>query len=303
MPDRGCFIYTDDTNKLMVTFEKGHPGVPVETLIPDSAKGKAFAEFELSKYFALADMILVAPPEWASFCQTLDWTGVSETQSKTVNCPSPNLDFLHLRDGKGIHQAKAEELFTIVAAYWKAAPKTMALEPGLVAGLWHGGMDAKAILAHIRQFTSPDGKLSTPTGRGVDVINAVHVAYQREKGFEPNKVMRQADTDQMLDIWIKATRSAVVGTADAENAALHWADYRRLGLVDQAGHANLKQLDRLAGKVFDKDANWAFADSVAWADRQTLSRHAATNQAANVVRSQLKRKRKQGKLNRKRGRR
>jgi hypothetical protein len=87
------------------------------------------------------------------------------------------------------------------------------------------------------------------------------------------------------------------------NSVLHWSDYRRLGLVDTRGAAQVQNVQSLAKHVFSTSPAPKFETVALWADANLVTlcpKPTATNSAARVL---LKKKRKQGKLNRKRGRR
>ncbi|MEP3775587.1 MAG: hypothetical protein ABJM82_01040 [Shimia thalassica] len=105
----------------------------------------------------------------------------------------------------------------------------------------------------------------------------------------------------LIERWLTATRSAPLKSTDASNSVLHWSDYRRLGLVDQAGAALQDQVRQVALQVFVHDAI-TFAELSAWVD-ENLPPTQKTSDRSTAARAKLKKKRKQGKLNRKRGRR
>ncbi len=301
MKERGHFVYRADDGTIMISFEKAGGSVPIETLLPDSGRGEGFGEFKLADYLGLADLVLAEPQEFAEFCRSVNPKGHSKDNPMRVSPPAPNVTYLKLRDGKGLLAARTAELFTVVAAYWQAKPKSMALEPGLVAGLWHRGLSASAIIKYVRDFTGSDGELHQPAGRGPDIMNAVFKVFQRMRGLPENAVVPKDQISTMIDLWVQATRSAPPNSPELSNAALHWADYRRIGLVDQAGLANLDRVKALAERVFADDANTTFADAATFADTHWAMKNPASNAVTQAARAQIKKKRKQGKLNRKRG--
>ena len=201
---------------------------------------------------------------------------------------------------------RASALFTVVAAYWSAPQNAMALEPGLVAALWHSGMTAEAIISYIRRFTNADGKLDLggfKDDRGFQILHTVIQTYKAIKGHEDDTILMQPEIETLLKTWQASTRGAQLGTTEMANTVLHWADYRRLCLVDVDHKTNVENVRKLAGFVFSTDSIPNFEDVATWADANLKSdrpKLAKTNTAAQAL---LKKKRKQGKLNRKRGRR
>ena len=198
------------------------------------------------------------------------------------------------------------ELFKVVAAYWSAPKNTMALEPGLVATLWHSGMTAQDIIQYVRRFTNTDSKFNLggfKDERGYQILNTVTQTYKAVKGLDNDTVLLQSEMGIIIETWLAATRAAASGAPEMSNSVLHWSDYRRLGLVDTRGTAQVENVRRLAKHVFSTSPAPKFETVALWADANLVTlcpKPTATNSAARV---QLKKKRKQGKLNRKRGRR
>ena len=295
----GC--YPGEDGQMMVTFEKGTKGVPVQSLIPEKDRGEAFGDFRVADYFGLAEMVLASPEDWARVGQDpILKTASAETPAR-ISIP-PDIDYLNLRlrDGS-MDPERTADLFTMVQAYWTAAQNTMALQPGLVAALWRAGMAPEAIIQSIRQFTGPDGKLIPATGRGPEILFTVIDVYRETKGLPGDGIVPQPEMEALMTTWATATRSVPVPSKDASNEVLHWADYRRLGLVDDAGRADLDRTRRVAFKVLNSDPTPTFEDLVAWTD--SLNPKPVVPPAAKAAQAKLKKKRKQARLNRKRGRR
>jgi hypothetical protein len=138
MKERGRFLYQDADGAIFIKFEHPGQGVPIERLLPESGRGDGFADFKITDYLDLAYLVLASPNDLTEFCRTVDTSGATKDQPKTVSPPPPNLDFLRLRCGDGMDADLAEALFGIVAAYWYGK-NDLGLEPGLVATLGLGG--------------------------------------------------------------------------------------------------------------------------------------------------------------------
>ncbi len=306
MKERGRYLYQNPDGTIFIKFEHPGTGVPIESLLPECGRGDGFADFRVRDYFDLADLVLAAPKDWAEFCRTTDVAGATKANPKKVPPPAPNLGFLKLRDGDGLNQEQAKALFAIVAAYWSAPKNTMALEPGLVAALWHSGMTAGEIIAYVRRFTNADGKLYCDgflNDRGFQILHAVIQAYKAGNALAADTVLTQDKVTSLLKTWLRATRAVDPGSPEIGNAVLHRADYRRLRLVDTAGRAPVDHVATVARHVFASKPTPTFADLSLWVDAHLSERYpnSSTPDAAN--RSRLKKRRKQGRLNRKRGRR
>ena len=301
MSKRSTGVYAGENGEVMVTFETGVKGVPIEELLPPSGRGEGFADFLVADYFALAEVVLANPADVARLGGDPRVKSATKAAPARISLPI-DIDHLQLRTkGNALDADRTVELFEVVQAYWQAEQNSMALKPGLVAGLWRGGMDAATIIRCIRQFTGPDGQLLPMTGRGPDIMFTVIDVYRQLQDLPKDTVLPQADMERLVLGWIRATRSVAVDSKDASNEVLHWADYRRLGLVDDAGRANLDRTRRVAERVFTTEPAPDFADLVAWTD--SLNPKPTVPPAAKAAQAKLKKKRKQARLNRKRGRR
>jgi len=305
MKERGRFLYQDPDGVIFIKFEHPGKGVPIERLLPESGRGDGFKDFKITDYLDLADLVLADPKDWAEFCSTVDVSGATKDQPKKVSPPPPNLDFLKLRSGEGMDAERAAALFEIVAAYWHSK-NDLGLEPGLVATLWHSGMKPDDILKHIGRFTNADGKLvvgGAKDERGFQILNAVLQTYKSVKGMAADVILQQSEMASVLETWVVATRAAKLQSAEMSNAVLHWSDYRRLSLVDAAGTPVLDNIRKLTEFVFSSDGALDFITTSAWAQTSLVCQSPQKVASSNVAKGLLKKKRKQGKLNRKRGRR
>lgn len=305
MSERGRFLYQDPDGAIFIKFEHPGKGVPIERLLPESGRGDGFKDFKITDYLDLADLVLATPKDWAEFCRTVDVSGATKDQPKKVSPPPPNLGFLNLRSGDGMDAERAAALFEIVAAYWHSK-NDLGLEPGLVATLWRSGMKPDDIVKHIGRFTNADGKLvlgGAKDERGFQILNAVLQAYKSAHAIEDGAILQQSEMATVMETWLVSTRAAKLQSAEMRNAVLHWSDYRQLGLVDAAGAPVLDNVRKLAQFVFATGVPPDFSTASAWSQTNLARASMPTQAASNAAKGMLKKKRKQGKLNRKRGRR
>ena len=191
-------------------------------------------------------MVLISQQAMHVHIKSIDMTGVSKANPVKTKLPAADLDYLRARDGTGnFLPGPMKDIFAIVAAYWDSEG-SMAVEPGFVAGLWRRGMSAANIVRSIRTSTGKDRQLIKATGRGHDIMHTVIDAYLFSNGLPTDAENPQAEMGQLIKLRLTATRSAPLKSADAANSVLHWSDYRRLGLVDQPGAAQMDQVLQLA---------------------------------------------------------
>jgi len=304
MKKRGRFLYKDTDGSIFIKFEHPGKGVPLESLLPESGRGDGFADFRITDFLNLADLVLAAPADWRAFNQTANFHGGTKKKPVKVVPPSPNLDFLNLRNATGDMDAEqTSELFTIVAAYWTAPKNELAIEPGLVATLWRGGVKVDVLIRHIRDYTDSNGKLTIPGGRGFEIMNTVIETFKSIQKFGPNDVLSQDMVTGIVERWLGATRSVGIPSPEASNTVLHWSDYKRLGLVGSDGGALIENVRRVARHVFAPGQSPSFDELVVFADQQAVSSGKKPLAPSKATKALLKKKRVQGKLNRKRGRR
>ena len=298
-------LYKGENGKTYVGFGEAKKVIELDLLLPQSLRGLAYDDVvqsqSIGQFFDLADMVLISGQVMDAHIKSIDMTDVSKANPVKTKLPAADLDYLRARDGSGnLLPGPMKDIFSIVVAYWDSKG-TMGIKPGLVASLWRRGMSASDIVRSIRASTGKDGQLIKATGRGHDIMHTVIEAYLLSNGLPADAEFPQAEMGDLVERWLTATRSAPLKSADASNSVLHWSDYRRLGLVDQTGAAQVDQVRQVALQVFAQDAI-TFAELSAWVDENLPPKQKVPDRST-AARAMLKKKRKQGKLNRKRGRR
>lgn len=300
-------LYKSADDRVLIGFGAIQSVTELDPLLPKALRGMSYEQVktapEIGEYFQLADLVLISAEKMREFVAAQDMTGVTKDNPATVRLPCVDLEYLRLRGDEGqLEPLKLREIYGVVAAYWEAEGR-LAIEPGLVAALWRRGMAGADILRCIRASTGRDGKLIKASGRGNDIMAAVIDAYLGSKGLSSDVEISQAEMKDLIDRWLTATRSAALGSAEMQNAVLHWSEYRRLGLIDEAGIAQTDQVRLIAEKIFKFDTPLSFKQICAWTDQYHPPQAANARQTPKAARALLKKNRKKGKLNRKRGRR
>ena len=279
--------------------------IKLDLILPLSLRGLTYDAVRASKaipqFFDLANMVLISREAMATYIKSLDMSGVTKDKPLKTHLPPVDLDYLRLRDENGnLIPDRVEAAFSIVAAYWEGRGK-LGTEAGLVAGLWRRGISAPDIIRCIEASTGPNGKLIKASGRGHDIMHTVIEAYLASHDLSPETELPQTEMTALIDRWLTATRSASLGTKDSQNTVLHWADYRRLGLIDESGAAQLDQVRLIAQKVFAINGQLSFEALLSWVEKYHARKLPEISATAKAARAKLQQKRKQGKLNRKRG--
>ena len=281
--------------------------VKLDLILPKGLRGLTYdevkAEPKVGQFFELANLVLISAEEMQAYMKSIDMTGVTVTSPAKLHLPTFDPDHLRLREAGGkLLPLRMRELFSIVAAYWDGK-NHMGIQPGLVAALWRRGMAAADIIRCIQASTGPDGEIVKASGRGHDIMQTVIEVYLDKKGLAQDAELSQAEMAELVKRWLTATRGAAIGTKDAANSVLHWSDYRRLGMVNTAGEAQVDQIRLIARKVFSINGQLSFRALASWIDAYHPPQLTVKLQNTKSARALLKKKRKAGKLNRKRGRR
>lgn len=299
-------LYKGKDGTVYLGFGKTQNVIQLDLILPASLQGLSYDEVKttasIRQYFELANMVLISAEAMQTYLQSLDMTGVTKANPAKVHVPPFDLDHLRLREPDGkLWPKRLQSLFTVVAAYWEHTPK-LGLKTGLVAGLWRRGMSASDIIRSLEISTGPDGQLVKATGRGHDIMSTVIDVYIASNGLPGDSEISQAEMAGLVESWLSATRSAPLGTQEGKNTVLHWSEYRRLGLIDQAGVAQIDQVRRVAEQVFLRE-NVTYSELEVWVDQSASVTSKGTDNERKVAQAMMKKKRKQGRLNRKRGRR
>ena len=300
-------LYKSADNRVLIGFGAIQSVTDLDPLLPKALRGMSYEQVkiapEIGEYFQLADLVLISAEKMREFVAAQDMTGVTKDNPATVRLPCVDLEYLRLRGDQGqLEPLKLREIYGVVAAYWEAKGH-LAIEPGLVAALWRRGMAGADIIRCIRASTGKDGRLIKAAGRGHDIMTTVIDAYLGSKKLPRDAEVSQLDMKDLLDRWLTATRSADLGSKDMQNSVLHWSEYRRLGLIDEAGAAQIDQVRLVADKIFKLKPPMTFKQISAWIDQYHPPQTANARQTPKAARALLKKNRKKGKLNRKRGRR
>ncbi len=237
MATRNYGLYQSPEGELLINFEPGIEGVPVESLIPPAHRGERFDDFPLENYFALASTVLVSPADWQQFQAQQPSRGLATAATPEPEFPKPDLDYLGLRDPNGsMNAARTAELFKIVAAYYEARAKTLALSPGVVAQCWHNGLNADLILSTIRRFTRPDGQLDfhAVEQENRDPVLQTYLALQK-----PDTAFLKPDQLELLLDWLTVLPRHDPNFKDPEQRQFH---LQFMGLLDLSGQPNPKAI-------------------------------------------------------------
>lgn len=179
MKERGWFCFHNADGKIMLSVEKGEPGVLLEAVIPEAYRGDGFADFPFDDYLHLAKLVLVTPDDWVDYSNTLnaliDASGIDQ---EFPPCPGIDPDYLKLKDKDGrLDEARFAELMKIVEACWWQTPST-AVQPGIVAQLWRTGMSVENILNYLQTYVTSDYKFDFDRLRqdqeAIDILNEEH---------------------------------------------------------------------------------------------------------------------------------
>lgn len=306
MQDGDIGLYRDNEGVTRVTLRKGVAGVPLADLLPASQKDDR--DFPIAAYFDRARLWLASPEQLQAWRKTLPADGTG--QSVQVDLPRIDLAAYKLESADGhLHLEALQPLFVSLGQLWLHQPQ-IAPQLGLFHALFQSGMPAdqigQTIIAMVERDTLPKGGTGSVGAmnvtRGQKIMHTVIAVHNRLQGRDASAIVPPPEMENMLMRWFGATRSLPMGATGYDNPVLLWADFRRLGLIDASGREDLKTVEQLATYVLAAEDAPGFAEVVAWQDRQ-VSGKAENGPSRKDAREYLRTKRKQVRLNRKRGRR
>lgn len=306
MQDGDIGLYSDNEGVTRVTLRKGVAGVPLTGLLPPSQKDNR--DFPTAAYFDRARLWLATPEQLQAWRKTLATDG----SGSSVQTDLPRIDLaaykLESADGH-LHLEALQPLFVSLGQLWLHQPQ-IAPQLGLFHALFQSGMPAdqigQTIIAMVERDAIPKGGTGSVgtvnATRGQNIMHTVIAVHNRLQERGASAIVPPSEMERMMMRWFGATRSLPMGATGYDNPVLLWADFRRLGLIDATGREDLKAVEQLATYVLAAEDAPGFAGVVAWHDRQ-VSRQAVNGPSHKAAREHLRTKRKQGRLNRKRGRR
>ena len=100
MPERAYGVYYSPEGEVLINFEKGVAGVPLESLVPPEKRGKNFDDFPIADYLGLANVVLATHEEWQAYVQQDQSIRHQPGKAHTPEVPKPNLDALNLRNAR-----------------------------------------------------------------------------------------------------------------------------------------------------------------------------------------------------------
>jgi hypothetical protein len=305
MQDGDFGLYRDDEGVTRVTLRKGVAGVPLADLLPSSQKDKP--DFPIAAYFDRARLWMATPEQLQAWRKNFP----AHRTGPSVHVDLPRIDLvayeLECADGE-LDTAALLSLFVSLGQLWVREPQ-IAPHLGLFHALFQSGMPADQIGQTIISMAERDalpksgiGSVGTMNAsRGQKIMQTVVGVHNRLQGRDASAIVPPPEMEKMLVRWFSATRSLPMGAMGYDNPVLLWADFRRLGLIDASGREDLKAVQKMANFVLGGEVAPNFMEAVAWQDRQ-VSGQAVNGPSRKDARAHLRTKRKQGGLNRKRGR-
>ena len=230
MSKRSIGFYGGKNGEVLVSFETGVKGVPIESLLPPEGRGKGFADFLVADYFSLAELVLVSPEDFEAFQNDPAFNAATAQQPVKASLPL-DLDYLKLRLPEGrMNPERTADVFSIVAAYWRHSD-TMATRPGYVAAALHRGMTPAEIIAFVKENSQPDPE----TGKLRLVFPKASMGEELLDQLLPDDLSPADLSDQQIN-WIAQWLSSVpAGHATFELPQRLTEDLNFLGLLDAAG--------------------------------------------------------------------
>ena len=305
-------LYPAEDGTIYTTFKRGDAGLPIEELLPASGRGDGFESFHIANYFDYAHLWFATPTQIEGLNKKITAANLKPGQTTTTpRVPIDLKSYRLLRADGSVENDKLKQMFLAVASFWEQADPVKPI-PGLFHQLHRQGMPPHKIAATIIQTRQIGGIDSNgdinieqaKTDPLYQIVAAAFMAYREHGGLEPDVLFQQDELDDFKSIWRGWTRSDTDTGSDIRDAAIIWQDYRRLRLIDHLGAANAANAKQLAQYILEQgDAGPDFEALVIWAENRFEQQVAAQATTSKTALKVLRKKRKAGRVNRKRGRR
>lgn len=142
-------IFSGPDDEVFVNFCPGDQGQPLQNLLPVSAHGAGFDDFNVQEYFNYAQLWMITPEQWRAFDTDAKFAGLGKTQPYHVPTPGvdlPAYDALH-KDGTPNNPHLAQ-LFSVIAQLWDHEP-LISPQANLFFNLYRSGLTPKEMFDHI----------------------------------------------------------------------------------------------------------------------------------------------------------
>jgi len=305
-------LYPAEDGTIHATFKKGDAGLAIEDLLPASGRGDGFENFPIADYFDYAHLWFATAAQIDGLNQKIAKANLLPGQTTKVSrVPIDLKAYKLLGSGNVVDNGKLREMFLAVAVFWEQANPVNPI-PGLFHNLYQQGMPLHNIAVTIlrtRELSgmNSDGTVDLKRAKAdplYQITEAAFEGFREYRGLMPDVLFQQSEIDEFSTIWRRWTRSDGETTTDVRDAHIIWQDYRRLRLIDHRGGAITANAKRLALHILEQaDAEPDFEALVSWAEAQFEQQVTAQATQSKASQKALRKKRKMGRVNRKRGRR
>jgi len=305
-------LYPVEDGTIHATFKKGDAGLPIEDLLPASGRGDGFKNFPIADYFDYAHLWFATAAQIDGLNQKIAKANLLPGQTTKVSrVPIDLKAYKLLRSDDVVDNDKLKEMFLAIAVFWEQANPVNPI-PGLFHKLCQQGMPPPKIAVTIlrtRELSGLDSDGTVDLERAksdplYQITEAAFEGFRQHRGLESDILFHQSEIDEFSTIWRRWTRRDGDTTADVRDAHIIWQDYRSLRLINHRGGAITANAKRLAQHILEQaDAEPDFEALVSWAEVQFEQQVTAQATQSKASQKALRRKRKMGRVNRKRGRR
>lgn len=161
--------FTAPSGEIFVNVRKGDQGVPLMWLLPVSAQGDGFGEFNVCRFFDVVQLWLVTHEQWVDLVRSTDTSEATKIAPVQANAPGFDLEAYGLINAENeLDYAALAELVSAVARLWDHKP-LITPQSGLICKLYRAGLTPDEIFEHITEKAA-DG---APNENGVIQLDAV----------------------------------------------------------------------------------------------------------------------------------
>lgn len=304
-------LYPAKDGTIFATFRAGDAGMPLEDLLPASGRGEGFEDFPVADYFDYAHLWFATAAQIEALNKHVRDADLLPGQTtKVARVPIDLKAYKLLCRGGAIDNEQLKEMFLAIAMLWEQA-KPVAPIPALFHGLYRQGMPPRKIAASLlwahQSGDVVNGALDLERIKADPMYQITEVAflvYAEHQGLGTQKAYKQSDIDAFKTLWRRWTRRDGDTVPETRDAYLVWQDYRRLRLIDAQGNANTANARLLAQHICERaDAKPDFDALAVWAEDQFEQQVTAQAVQSKTSQKTLRKRRKLGRMNKKRGRR
>lgn len=287
-------VWHDAEERVRGNLRKGEAGIFLEEILPHSARGDGFGDFDISGYLSYALFWFVTHEQYSAAVREAKQNQASATSGQPVSLKMPPLDLelYGLLDEDGVTDYDCvKDLYGIIAILWNDGDVVQPV-PGVMHQVWTSGKYNVVEAATSLMMCS---RADNSALRSVELSDILLRVYKDVEDIAPGQLFSFEEATTLVNRWATSVRRH----PELRNDEACQRDYMELGIIRHGGYDPV-QIERIWRFILKQSEPPNFAQTYAFAkpfmDQKNTTEQAKVKKALKSRKAERKRK----KLGRKR---